>query len=273
VSIGLTGPAWCDENGRIEAPPPPPDESKEPGSDGTPIPAGGFAPTQWSVVLESRRDSARRREALERLCSLYWPPIYGYLRRRGHAPADAEDLTQGFFLHLIESDFLDRPDPAQGRFRGYLVGALRHFLSAHFERAGAKKRGGGVSFVNWSEVDPEREFASLQQAGPDPAELYETSWALTLLGGALRQLEEEQKAAGRTRHFSVLKPYLSATPSRGDYDEAAAALGTSRTNVAVWVHRLNQRYGELVRLAVAATVRDPSEVADELRHLLGVVRR
>jgi hypothetical protein len=109
--------------------------------------------------------------------------------------------------------------------------------------------------------------------GPDPAELYETSWALTLLGGALRQLETEQKSAGRERQFSVLKPYLSTPPGPGHYDQAAALLGTSRTHIAVWVHRLNQRYAELVRLAVAATVRDPAEIAEELRHLLQAVRR
>jgi RNA polymerase sigma factor (sigma-70 family) len=234
---------------------------------------GVFSPTQWSVVLAARSDSARRREALEQLCATYWPPIYGYLRRRGKNPSDAEDLTQSFFLHLIESDFMDRPDPAQGRFRGYLVGALKHFLSNHFEREGAQKRGGQATFLDWSELDPEREFAALGQSQADPAELFETSWALTLLGQAVRKLEAEQAEAGRARQFAVLKPYLSATPSRGDYDQAARALGTSRTNVAVWVHRLNQRYAELVRLAVAATVQNPAEVNEELRHLLTVLRR
>ena len=225
------------------------------------------------MVLAARSGSGHRREALERLCATYWRPIYGYLRRRGNAPADAEDLTQSFFLYLIESDFLDRPDPLQGRFRGYLVGALKHFLANHFERANAQKRGGKASFLAWEDVNPEQEFASLGMPDNDPAELYEASWALTLLGGALQRLEEEQIAAGRAKQFAVLKPYLSAAPSRGEYDQAAAALGTSRTNVAVWVHRLNQRYGELVRLAVSATVADPAEINDELRHLLTVLQR
>jgi RNA polymerase sigma-70 factor (ECF subfamily) len=249
------------------------EDSNIPSPAGTPAAGAAFSPTQWSVVLAARSDSGRRREALEQLCATYWPPIYGYLRRRGHIPADAEDLTQGFFLYLIESDFLDRPDPALGRFRGYLVGALKHFLGGHFEREGAQKRGGRAKFLDWTEVDPEREFAALGLAQQDPAELYETSWALTLLGQALQKLGEEQTAAGRARQFAVLKPFLSATPSRGDYDQAAFALGTSRTNVAVWVHRLNQRYGELVRLAVAATVASPAEVNEELRHLLTVLRR
>jgi RNA polymerase sigma-70 factor (ECF subfamily) len=182
-------------------------------------------------------------------------------------------LTQSFFLYLIESDFLDRPDPSQGRFRGYLVGALKHFLANHFERANAQKRGGRLAFLTWDDVNPEDEFTSLCSNQADPGEIFETSWALTLLGGALQSLEQEQLAAGKARQFSVLKPYLSAAPSRGEYDQAAAALGTSRTNVAVWVHRLNQRYGELVRLAVAATVADPAEINDELRHLLSVLKR
>ncbi len=224
-------------------------------------------------MLASRDNPARRREALEHLCGLYWRPIYAYLRRRGHTPPDAEDLTQGFLLHLIESDFLDQPDPQQGRFRGYLVGALKHYLGSHFERANARKRGGGAIRIEWSEADAEREIAALGLHAADPAEIYETSWALTLLGDALRQLEAEQLAAGRSRQFQTLKPFLSTAPSRGDYDTAATALGTSRSTVAVWVHRLNQRYGELVKLAVAATVQRPEEAEAEFRHLLTVLQR
>jgi RNA polymerase sigma factor (sigma-70 family) len=232
-----------------------------------------FSPTRWSIVLAARSGSGGRREALEQLCATYWPPIYGYLRRRGRSPADAEDLAQAFFLHLIEGDFLDRPDPAQGRFRGYLVGALKHFLASHHERESAQKRGGRTTFIGWSEIDAEREFAALDRSQPDPAELYETSWALTLLGSALAKLGQEQAEAGKARQFEVLKPFLSATPSRGEYDQAAQALGSTRTTVAVWVHRLNQRYAELVRLAVAATLRDPADTDEELRHLLTVLRR
>lgn len=236
-------------------------------------PAGGFAPTQWTVVLAARRSAADRRTALETLCRAYWPPIYGYLRRRGHAPADAEDLTQAFFADLLQSDFLDRPDPAKGRFRGYLVGALKHFLSRHFERVAAQKRGGAAKFIDCSSAEAERGFAALGTGGTDPSDAYETSWALTLLARALRRLEQEQIAAGRQRQWDVLKPFLSATPDRGDYDDAAAALGTARTTVAVWIHRLNQRYAELVKLEVAETVQDPTEVSSEMRHLLAALRR
>ena len=240
--------------------------------DATHVGGGAFATTQWSVVLEAHRESSRRREALEQLCASYWLPIYGYLRRRGHAPADAEDLTQGFFAYLLESDFLDRPDPAKGRFRGYLIGALRHFMGSHFEREGARKRGGGAKFVDWQNLDAEREFAAVNQPQRDPSENYEASWALALLGRALQLLGAEQAAAGRAGQFSVLKEFLSASPTRGDYDRAARELATTRANIAVWVHRLNHRYAELVKLEVAATLQDPTETKHEMQHLLKVLR-
>jgi RNA polymerase sigma factor (sigma-70 family) len=236
------------------------------------VPPAEFAPTEWSVVLQARSDSQRRREALERLCSTYWRPLYGYLRRRGHAPADAEDLTQGFFAYLLESDFLDRPDPAKGRFRGYLVGALRHFLGTHFEREQAQKRGGGARIVEWDSVDAEREFALVANSPKDASQVYETSWALALLGRALHRLEAEQADSGKARRFAVLKSFLTASPSPGDYEEAGRTLGTTRTTVAVWVHRLNQRYGELVKLEVAATVQDPADVKEEMAHILQALR-
>jgi len=231
-----------------------------------------FATTQWSIVRGARKDSLSRRESLEQLCRAYWLPLYGYLRRRGHAPPDAEDLTQAFFVYLMESDFLERPDPEKGRFRGYLIGALRNFLGTHYERASAQKRGGGAHFIDWTALDAEQEFAALEQSSRDPSEVYESSWALTLLARALQRLEDEQRAAGRRRQFDVLKSFLSASPTRGDYDAAAATLNTTRTNVAVWVHRLNARYAELVKLEVAATVLDPAEVESEMRHLLQALR-
>jgi len=237
------------------------------------MPEGAFSSTQWTVVLGARDDPTRRRKALEHLCTSYWLPIYGYLRRRGNTAQDSEDLTQGFFAYLIESDFLDRPDPAKGRFRGYLMGALRHYLGTHFEREHAIKRGGGARFIDWTSLDAEREFAAVDQPQLDPSENYETSWAMALLARALQRLEEEQVSAGRKRQLAVLKPFLSSAPGRGDYDRAAAELGTTRTNVAVWAHRLTQRYAELVKLEVASTVQSPSEVKEEMQHLLRVIAR
>jgi RNA polymerase sigma-70 factor (ECF subfamily) len=189
------------------------------------------------------------------------------MRRRGLSPQDAEDLTQNFLLYLIESDFLDRPDPLMGRFRGYLIGGLRHYLSAHFEREQAQKRGGRATFLDWSRVNAEDELRRLGTAPADPSQAYETTWALALLAQALKRLEAEQRAAGKERHFSVLKPFIGAPPGPGEYEGAARKLGASRANVAVWVHRLGHRYGELVKMEVAATLSDPADIEDEMRHL------
>jgi RNA polymerase sigma-70 factor (ECF subfamily) len=236
-------------------------------------PAAGFHSTQWSVVLAARSDPASRRAALEQLCRNYWPPVYSYLRRRGHSPADAEDTTQAFFAHLLGGDFFDRPDPERGRFRGYLVGALRQFVSHEQAHAGAHKRGGGVTFVDFSNLDTEREYAAVDHAQLDPSEAYELSWAVTLLGAAMRRLEAEQRAAGSAEAFVALQPMLHSPPAAGDYERASAALGTSRATIAVWLHRLTRRLAELVKLEVAATLENPADAGQELQHLLQVFRR
>jgi RNA polymerase sigma factor (sigma-70 family) len=237
--------------------------------------AGGahFQTTPWSVVIAARSDSATRRTALEKLCRSYWPPLYHFLRRRGLSPHDAEDLTQAFFACVVDTDFLDRPDPERGRFRGYLVGALRRFMADEFERTNAKKRGGGVEFLEWNSAAAEEQMAQLDAASGDPAEAYEKSWALTLLGRALARLEAEQRAARKATVFDALKPFLTEVPAAGDYAELARRLGMTRGAVAIAVHRLNQRYAELVRLEVADTVADPAEVKPEMEHLLRALRR
>ncbi|QYM78257.1 sigma-70 family RNA polymerase sigma factor [Horticoccus luteus] len=242
-----------------------------PRPDPSPQPRGEFASTQWSVVLAARGQPDQRRAALEQLCRQYWLPIYGYLRRRDHSPADAEDLTQGFFAHLLASDFLTRPDPERGRFRGYLIGALKQFVGHARTQANALKRGGGFAFVDLDHLEAEERFAAIDQPQLDPSAAYELSWAITLLGSALRRLEDEQTAAGRRAIFEVLKPFLHATPARGDFEHAATTLQTSRATVAVWLHRLHQRLGELVKLEVAATLENPADAAQELRHLLQVL--
>jgi RNA polymerase sigma-70 factor (ECF subfamily) len=238
------------------------------GSQAEPIADAHFSPTQWSMVLEARKDAAGRGPALEKLCATYWLPIYSYLRRRGNSPQDAEDLTQSFFAYILESDFLDRPDPTKGRFRGYLIGALRRFLGNHFDKENAQKRGGGAKFFDWDNLDAEREFSAVEERQQDPSEAYETAWALALFAGSLRRLEEEQVAAGKARQFAVLKRYLSSSPTRGDYERSALELDMSRTHVAVAVHRLNSRYREIIRLEIASTVQDPAQIREEIQHLL-----
>lgn len=242
---------------------------------GPPPSAAGahFQTTPWSVVLAARSDSATRRAALEKLFRGYWPPLYHFLRRRGLSPHDAEDVTQSFLAYAVHTDFLDRPDPERGRFRGYLVGALRRFLADEFERANAQKRGGGAEFLEWDSAAAEQHLAQLAPSAADPAAAYEKSWALTLLARALARLEAEQRAAGKELHFEALRPYLTETAAPGDYAALARQLNLTRGAVALAVHRLNQRYAELVRLEVAETVADPTEVKSEMEHLLRALRR
>lgn len=225
------------------------------------------------MVLAARDDPARRQHALERLCSTYWLPVYTYLRRHHQAPADAEDTTQSFFAHLLSGDFLDRPDPARGRFRSYLIGALKQFVQHQRTHDQALKRGGAAHFVALDALDAEGEFNAVDQPQLDPSAAYELSWAVALIDQAQRRLEAEQRAADRALIFTTLKPFLHAPPARGDYERAAVTLGTSRATVAVWLHRFNQRLAELVKLEVAATLENPADAEAELQHLLHVLRR
>ncbi len=223
--------------------------------------------------MAARDDPARRRGALERLCRTYWLPVYAYLRRHHHAPADAEDLTQGFFAHLLAGDFLDRPDPTRGKFRGYLIGALKQFVQHQRTHAQALKRGGAVRFVALENLDAEGEFLALDQPQLDPSAAYELSWAVALITRAQHRLAAEQQTAGRTLIFTTLQPFLHTPPARGDYERAAVTLGTTRATVAVWLHRLTQRLAELVKFEVAATLENPADADEELQHLLQVLRR
>lgn len=231
----------------------------------TPRSSAGFESTWWSVVLTDQHDAAKHRAALDHLCQAYWPPVYSYLRRQGATPADAEDLTQGFFAELMGGNFLDRPDPAKGKFRSYLLGALRHYLARQKEHARALKRGGAVAPLSLDQA--EAEIAALASPQLDPSAAYERTWAVTLLAHAARRLEEEQVAAERAEIFAALRPFLYTPPARGDYERVARQLHTSRSNVAVWIHRLGQRLSELVALEVAATLENPADAARELQHL------
>lgn len=230
-----------------------------------------FCSTRWSVVLAAR-DADGRREALETLCRSYWLPVYCFVRRKGNDAAEAQDMTQAFFVHLLEGTFFDRLDPNKGRFRGYLCTALKNHLVSHVRREQAQKRGGKVEFVPWDEIGAEERFAQCHRPGLDPEAAYDHHWALTLVDRACQRLASEQQAAGKEESFSVLRGFLSAPPDPGEYETAAERLGTSRKNVSLMVHRLLQRLGELVRMEVAETVADPEDVADEMRHLQAALR-
>ena len=231
-----------------------------------------FTTTHWSVVVAAGDvSSPQGRAALERLCRAYWQPLHAYLLRQGHTAHDAQDLTQEFFAHFLEKSYFRVADRARGRFRSFLLTALKHFVAHEWEKARAVKRGGRHSFISWEE-QPEEMRASLASGADLPPErFYDQQWALTLLEQALARLRQESAANGKEQQFERLKTFLSNEPGEGAYAAAAAELGVSPGAVAVGVHRLRQRYGELVREEVANTVARREQIEDELRYLIELI--
>lgn len=232
-----------------------------------------FQTTHWSVVLAAgQTDSARHAEALEYLCRAYWYPVYGYVRQRGYRPEDAQDLTQEFLARLIHRKWLADLDPHTGRFRSFLLTVLSRFLINEFERGQAARRGGGKSIVSLDQHQAEGRFALEPRTNETPERIFDRRWALALLDRALARLRAETRAAGKSRHFELLSPFLSRDTEPGDYATIADQLKLSAEAVAVAVHRLRQRYREVVREEVAQTLAQPSEIDAEMRHLFASLR-
>ncbi|HLP78868.1 MAG TPA: sigma-70 family RNA polymerase sigma factor [Candidatus Paceibacterota bacterium] len=235
-------------------------------------PAGGFALTHWTVVFAAGRpDSPDAREALEKLCSAYWPPIYAFVRRQGYNPHDAQDLTQAFFARLLEKNSFADADRAKGRFRSFLLGALKHFLANEWDKANAQKRGGGKVLIpiDTSTAETSCGFEPADKATAE--KVFERRWALTLLDQVLRRLRQEYIAAGREPLFEQLKQTLTEASRTVPYVEIASRLGTTEGAIKVAVHRLRQRYRELLRAEIASTVGSATEVEDELRSLFAAL--
>lgn len=227
-----------------------------------------FHPTHWTLVLLSRGAGEEAKAALSDLCATYYEPVVSFLRREGRNEDDARDLAHAFFETVLTGG-LGKPDPSRGRFRSYLLGALKHFLSKHREAARTAKRGGGIEHVALvSETDTSPGVPMPGVA--DDALSFDRDWALAVIARALDTLEQEH--AHKPELFQTLKPWLdgSSTASQAD---AAAALGMSETAVKVAIHRLRTRFRELIRAEVAATVHDPAEVPGELNHLISVLTK
>jgi len=235
-------------------------------------PSSNFALTRWTVVLAAgRSESTHARDALEELCRTYWPPIYAFIRRDGHRPEDAQDLAQEFFARLLEKNFLESVNPAKGRFRSFLLAALKHFLANEWDKAKAQKRGGGrqALSIDGSYAETAYGFEPAENMSPDKA--YERHWALTLLERVLRRLREEYVAEGKTSQFEALKTALTGDRGSVPYAELAKNLQTSEGAIKVAVYRLRQRYRQLLRQEIAETVATPDEVEDEIRALFGAL--
>lgn len=238
------------------------------------MPAGRFHTTHWSVVLLAGQfSSPQSTAALEELCRAYWMPIYGFARRRGYGEEDAKDLTQQFFSRLLERNDFAGLDPKRGKFRTFLLAAFTHFLANDFDRASAAKRGGGRMIFSLDDLSPAQR-SQLEPAGESvPARFFDLQWAQTILETALTKLDGEMTGAGKGGQFAALKYFLTAEAGAGDYPAVAQQLGVADSSVAVLVHRLRQRYRQLVRAEVAQTVTSPPELEEEMRHLFEVLNQ
>jgi RNA polymerase sigma-70 factor (ECF subfamily) len=233
-----------------------------------------FATTRWSVVLTAgRSDTTRAHEALSWLCQKYWYPLYVYVRRRGYPPADAQDLTQEFFARLLENHWIEEANPQRGRFRSFLLSALKHFLANEWNKTHTQKRGGGVVQVSLNDDSTEHRYALEPASESTPESQYERRWALALLEGVLLGLENEYREEGKADLFRVLKSSLTVNRSALVYPDLAVNLGLTEGAVRVAVHRLRQRYRQRLRLEVARTVASPDEVEEELHYLFQVLAR
>ena len=209
--------------------------------------------------------------ALETLCRTYWYPLYAYVRRRGHSPEEAEDLTQEFFARLLASNDLSGVDRSKGKFRSFLLAAINHFLANEWDRATAAKRGGNQILISLDDENAEERYRMEPAAEVGPEKLFERSWARTLLAQGLARLRVEYAADGKTQQFEQIRCFLTEETGEGGYAAVAARLNMSTGAVAVAVHRMRQRYRELVRQEIAQTVTTPVELETEIRHLLAAL--
>jgi len=248
---------------------------RDPTHSGPTTPRGAaFATTRWSIVLTARQsDTILARDALSRLCQTYWYPLYAYTRGRGHGREDAQDLTQEFFARLLEKDWLDRADREKGKFRSFLLIAMKRFLADEWDKARAQKRGGGRPLLSLQFDTAETRLSHELADDVTPEQSFERRWVLTLLDEVLKQLRTEYEKEGNAELFAELTPCLVGDRTSLPYAELAKKLAFSESAIKSAVHRLRQRYRKLLRDEIAQTVAAPGEVDEELQHLFVVLGR
>jgi RNA polymerase sigma-70 factor (ECF subfamily) len=222
------------------------------------------------VLAAAKPEAPEAAAALESLCRTYWYPLYAYVRREGHNPADAQDLTQEFFACLLARNSLLRVAPEKGKFRSFLLASMRYFLSDQRDRARAEKRGGGAEVLSLDAQEAEERYRLEPVDRLDAEKIYERRWAMTLLEQALIRLRDESAAAGKAELFERLRRFV-AGDSDAAWGEAAAELGLSEGAMKAAVHRLRARYRALLRDEIARTVADPTEIEAEVRYLMCVI--
>jgi RNA polymerase sigma-70 factor (ECF subfamily) len=232
-----------------------------------------FTTTHWSVVLEAQGESRAAQEALEKLCRVYWRPIYSFVRRQGARPEEAQDLTQGFFALLLERRDLRSVRQEKGRLRSYLLTALKHFLADEHRRAMAIKRGKGERLIPLEELCAE-ERSGMEPADPLTAErVYERRWASALLDRVLSRLEEKYRTRGNAALFDSFNQLLADEPGVPSQADIAAQLGMTENAVSQAFHRFRQAYQSILREEIAHTVATPGDIENELRYLIAVIRK
>jgi DNA-directed RNA polymerase specialized sigma24 family protein len=233
-----------------------------------------FPVTRWTVVLAaSGTPSPESAAALERLCSSYWYPLYAFVRRSGHSPSDAEDLTQGFFERLLEHNWIARADRHKGRFRSFLLMAMKRFLAGEWDKAKTIKRGGQVRLVPLQLDAAETRYCREPADTRTPEQLFEKQWALTLLESVFSRVREDYARDGKGALFHALEPCLVGSRETQPYVALGAELGMTEGAVRMAVCRLRERYRECLKGEIAHTVASAAEVEEELRHLLRVMAR
>lgn len=230
-----------------------------------------FFTTRWSVVLAAQGNASRDAfQSLEALCQQYWPPLYAYVRRRGLSPHDAEDLTQAFFARLLEKEWVTAARQERGRFRAFLLMALRHFMANEWDRSQARKRGGGCEFISLNTEIAERAYIAHPASSPAES-LYEKRWALTLLETVMHRLKSEHEAVGKLAEYEVLKPCLTADRGEIQYEDIATMLRVEPVSARSAVHRLRKRFREIFRSEIAGTVANPADVDAEMRAVIAAL--
>lgn len=244
-------------------------ENTTPGNRSTP---GIFATTHWTAVLAAGcGHPGQAQAALEELCHTYWYPLYAYVRRQGHSREDAEDLTQGFFARLLEKNYLDGVTSEKGKFRSFLLMALKRFLANEWDRANRQKRGGGIQplSLDWQDAETRYQINPAHDLSPD--KLYDRAWAVVVLEHVIMRLQAESKAEGKAALYDQLKPFLMVGKGEIPYAEAAISMNMSEGAVRVAVHRFRRRYRELLRDEITQTLANPAHADEEMQALFSAL--
>jgi RNA polymerase sigma factor (sigma-70 family) len=229
-----------------------------------------FHTTNWSAVLLSAQTQVQGSQtALADLCRVYWLPLYSFVRRRGYSSEDAQDLTQGFFFSLLERKSLRQVEPEKGKFRSFLLAALKNYLSDAFDRENCLKRGGNIEFVALDFEDGEQRFLGEPSGDLTAEQIFDARWAITLLGNAIEKLRSEYVSQGKANIIEILGPFLHVSDSRPlpSYEQIAEKLHLSVGGVKTLVHRLRKQYTQILRKEVAMTVVDPGTIDEEIHAL------